>query len=101
MKDRIALKYSRHFENNEENTRRWTIKGGFIEIDIRVFFSKWIAEAWEILKDEPEMILNTFKHCGFANDMYGRENHKVHLYYDMYFGTKYLHEVMKEKNSNR
>ena len=79
MKDRIALKYSRHFEKNEENTGRWTTKGGFTEMDIRVFFSKWIAEAWEELKDAPEMILNTFNHCGFANDMYGRENHKVHL----------------------
>ena len=38
MKDRIALKYSRHFEKNEENTRRLSTKSGFTKMDIRVFF---------------------------------------------------------------
>ena len=42
-------------------------------MDIRVFFSKWIADAWEELKNEPELILNTFKHCGFANDIRERK----------------------------
>ena len=79
MKDRISMKYSQHFEKNEENTHRWTTKGGFTEMDIRVLFSKWIADSWEEMKNEPEMILNTFKNCGFANDMLGRENYKVHL----------------------
>ena len=48
-------------------------------MDVRVFFSKWIADAWEELKSNPELILNTFKACGFANDMKGRESWKVTL----------------------
>ena len=54
-------------------------KGGFYGNEYSSFFSKWIADSWEELKNEPEMILNTFKNCGFANDMLGRENYKVHL----------------------
>ena len=37
MKDRISLSYNTHFELNEENSRKWTEKGGFSEMDIRVF----------------------------------------------------------------
>ena len=31
MKNRVALKYSQHFEQNEENTRRWTTKGVYVD----------------------------------------------------------------------
>ena len=79
MKDRISLSYNTHFELNEENSRKWTEKGGFSEMDIRVFFTKWFGDAWDELKNCPDLILNTFKRCGFANDIHGRENHKVRL----------------------
>ena len=68
-------------------------------MDIRVFFSKWIADSWEELKNEPEMILNTFKNCGFANDMFGRKNYKVHLWHVFWYEVP--HEVTKEKNTHR
>jgi len=48
-------------------------------MEIRQFFSKWVGDAWDELKKRPNLILKTFKKCGFANDMYGRENYKVQL----------------------
>ena len=48
-------------------------------MNVRAFFTKWIGDAWDELKSRPELILKTFKRCGFANDMNGRENHLVRL----------------------
>ena len=48
-------------------------------MDVRAFFTKWVGDAWDELKSRPELILKTFKRCGFANDINGRENHKVRL----------------------
>ena len=78
MKNRISLSYERHFEKSRENTRKWS-NGEYSAMDIRVFFTKWVGDAWDELKNRPELILKTFKRCGFANDINGRENHKVRL----------------------
>ena len=45
----------------------------------KVVIPKWVADTWEELKKRPKLILDTFKRCGFANDIHGRENHKVRL----------------------
>ena len=78
MKNRISRSYERHFEKSRENTRKWS-NGEYSIMDVREFFMKWIGDAWDELKSRPELILKTFKRCGFANDIHGRENHKVRL----------------------
>ena len=56
------------------NKKGWIFRNGY-----SCFFTKWVGDAWDELKNRTDLILNTFKRCGFANDIHGRENHKVRL----------------------
>ena len=45
----------------------------------RVLVTKWVAEAWEKIKTNKEMIIRAFTKCGITANENGSENHLVHI----------------------
>ena len=45
----------------------------------RVLVTKWVAEAWEKIKTNKEMIIRAFTKCGITTNEDGSENHLVNI----------------------
>ena len=76
LKTKVAEFYRQDFESSQERTDAYT-DGKVSASERRILVSRWLGEAWRILKSFPGMITTSFNRMGAFYDIHGRENHLV------------------------
>ena len=75
FKDYLRTQFEKHRDENIE----LYISNNMIASKRRVLVTKWVAEPWEKIKTNKEMIIRTFTKCGITTNEEGSENHLVHI----------------------
>ena len=75
FKDYLRTQFEKHRDENFELyiSNKLTASKG------RVLVTKWVAEAWEKIKTNKEMIIRAFTKWGITTNEDGSENHLVHI----------------------
>ena len=75
FKDYLQTQFEKHRDENIE----LYINNKLTASKRQVLVNKWVAEAWEKIKINKEMIIRAFTKCGITNNKDGSENHLVHF----------------------
>ena len=75
FKDYLRTQFEKHRDENIE----LYISNKLTASKRRVLVSKWVAEAWEKIKTNKEMIIRAFTKWGITTNEDGSENHLVHI----------------------
>ena len=75
FKDYLPTQFEKHCDENIE----LYISNKLTASKRRVLVTKWVAEAWEKIKTNKEMIICAFTKCGITTNEDGSENYLVHI----------------------
>ena len=74
FKDYLRTQFEKHRDENIE----FYISNRLTASKRRVLVTTWVAEAWEKIKTNKEMIIRAFTKCGITTNEDGSENHLLH-----------------------
>ena len=69
----------RQFEEHIDKNLELYINGKISAAERRVLITKWVANAWQSIKGETDLIQRSFLKCGFSNALDGSEYHCVNI----------------------
>ena len=75
FKSHVRYCFERHLNENFD----LYVEGKLLASERRVVTTKWVAESWEKIKHDKEMIRHSFLKCGLSNALDGREDHEVNI----------------------
>ena len=69
----------REFEEHIDKNLELYTNGKISASERRVLTTKWVADAWQSIKGETDLIKRSFLKCGISNALDGSENHCVNI----------------------
>ena len=75
FKNYVREQFEKHLDENLESY----VEGKLTASERRVLTTKWVANAWEKLCKNKEMIIRSFVKCGITNKLDGSEDDEVSI----------------------
>ena len=75
FKNYIREEFEKHIDENLE----LYVEGKLLVSERRILTTKWVANAWEKIKRNPEMIIHGFLKCGLSNKLDGSEDDYLNI----------------------
>ena len=75
FKNYVREQFEQHLDANLESY----VEGKLTAGERRILTTKWVAEAWDRIKKQKDLILNSFKNCGISTNVDGTEDDLVNI----------------------